>query len=189
MVLTDWFFSLLGEALLFSWNHSSRCLVNSQRASSNFLHLSSGFWTLASIRFAGGICSMQSPGPEPQRLWYNRPGMDVRNLHFWQVFLPGGSVTDSFLSVIWEAPICSLFPFFISSPSLCQCRSAFQKERCFWRWGSHLLSHDFLLVVGRFHQRLAGFQILLKPLKNFCFFQFQRNTVLLLKILFINYKT
>lgn len=138
MVLTD-FFSLLGEALLFSWHYSSRCLVNPQRASSIFLHLSSGFWTLASIRFAEGICTMQSLGPEPQRFWYNRSGMDVRNLHFWQVLLPGGSVTGSFLSVIWEAPICCLFPSFISSASLCQCHSAFQEERCFWRWGSYSL--------------------------------------------------
>lgn len=85
-----------------------------------------------------------------------------------------------------------LFPFFISPPSLCQCCGASQKERCFWRWRSRLISHDYLLGVGRTHRFTkghTGFQIVLLPFKHFVFFKFQRNTIPLLKIiLFMNYK-
>lgn len=151
MVLTDWIFpSLLSEALLFSRYHSSRGLVNPQRASSSFLHFSRGCWTLAGIRFAGGLCSILIPGPDPQRVWHNRSGGTIRNLWF-STSAPGDSVSGGFLSATWEALAYSLFPFFVSSPPLCQCCGALQKERSFWRWGSHLISHDFLLVVGSFH--------------------------------------
>lgn len=56
-----------------------------------------------------------------------------------------------------ECHLSSLFPFSISPPSLCQCCGAFQKESCFWRWRSRLISHDYLLGVGRFHKRTYCF--------------------------------
>lgn len=133
MVLTDWIFpSLLSEALLFSAYHSSRGFVNPQNASGSFLHLSRGCWTLVGIRFAGGFSSVQIPGPDPQRVWHNRSGVTIRNLHFLSSD-PGDAVSGRFLSATWEAPVYSLFPFFISSPPPCPCCGGLRKERHAWR--------------------------------------------------------
>lgn len=117
MVLADWIFlSQLSEALLFSWNLSSRGLVNPQWASGSLLHLFSGSSSLSGIKFAGEVCWEQIPGPDSQRFWSNRSGIAVRSLSFdkcpWWLCYRWFSKCHLRRADLWSVPL----PYFLSFP-------------------------------------------------------------------------